>query len=802
MLSSLVSDLRVGLRFYRRNPGFALLAVAVLAVGIGSTTALFSVFDAVLLKPLPFREPSRLVAVWESAPHAGLPRNTPAPANFLDWQREATSFEDLAASNQTAASVTGGEGRPESLLGRRVTENLFELLGTPAALGRTLVPADRNDAANVVLISDGLWRRRFGAAPDAIGQTLRLDGTPYTVVGVMPRGFVYPSGRFEFWLPARWPPTQATNWSRILQVVGRLKPGVEVEAASAEMREIARRSAAQHAENAGSGAYVRPLAEDMAGAAHRTLPVLLAAAAILLLIACANVANLLLAKALGRSSEMSLRQALGASRWRLMRQTAVESLLLGLTAGGVGVAMAALLLGAVRRLVPQSLTGGVSVELDLRVLAMAVVLSFATACLFGLAPAAALSSDPWRRLGGGRGSVEGGRSAGRLRDLLVVAEVALALVLLVGAGLAIRSLDALTGHDIGFRTDRLLTMSTRLPRTAEPAQRLVFYDRVLEQVRALPGVEHAAYVSNLPFTARGNSTGFAIEGRPFREGEADDLLYRVGTADYLPTIGLQLLEGRFYDSTDVATSQPVVVINETLRRRFFDGNPLQTALGHRLEIGGVWRTIVGVVANSPETGFEASPRSGGYLPVVQNATAWAIPEYLAVRTSGDPMALAPAVRAAIWRVDPEQPIAQVRSMDEWMALDVADRRSQRALLAAFSGVALSLAVLGIYGVLAYTVSRRRREIGLRMALGATPRDILAMVGRSGFRLIGAGLAIGAVASLLLTRAMTATVYPIRPTDPVTYLAVTLLLVCAAAAAAALPARRASRVDPSTALRNE
>ncbi len=801
MLAGISSDFRFGLRFYRRNPGFTALAVLVLALGIGSTTALFSVFDAVLLRPLSLSAPQELVAIWESAPLSGLPRNTPAPADFVDWKSQTHSFLDMAASNQTAASVTGGEGRPESLLGRRVTENLFEVLGTPAALGRVIVPDDARASEAVVVISDGLWRRRFGADPAVVGQTLRLDGTPYSIVGVMPRGFVYPAARFEFWIPARWTPSQAASRnSHYLQVVGRLKPGVSLEVARAEVREIANRSSPLHAEKTGIGALVLPLAEDLAGAAHGTLPVLLAAAGLLLLIACANVANLLLAKALGRKNEMGVRQALGASRWRLVRQTAAESLLLGLVAGGLGVGLAAMLLGAVRRLVPASLSGLV-VQLDPRVLAVALALSLLTALLFGLAPAMALVGDPWRRLGGARGGVGASRLDGRLRDLLVVVEVALALVLLVGAGLAIRSLGALTEVDVGFRTERLLTLSTRLPRTAyaEPARRLAFYQRVLEQVRSLPGVERAAFVSNLPFTSHGNSTSFAIEGRPFRDGEPNDLLYRVGSDDYLETVGLRLLEGRFYQSTDTADSQPVVVINDTLRRRFFpEGSPL----GRRLEIGGAWRSIIGVVADAKETGFEASPRSGGYLPVVQNGTAWAIPEYLAVRTTGDPMALAPAIRAAIWSVDPEQPVAQLRVMEEWMALDVAERRSQRTLLAAFSGLALLLASLGIYGVLAYTVSRRRREIGVRMALGATPRDIVGMVGRSGFRLVGVGIAAGGLASLLLVRAMAATLYGVRPTDPVTYGAVAVLLALAGAIAAARPAHRAASVDPSAALRDE
>ncbi|MEO8025178.1 MAG: ABC transporter permease [Bryobacteraceae bacterium] len=802
-MQTLLADLRFGFRFFRRNPSFTLIAILALALGIGANTALFSVVDAVLLRPLPYGEPDRLVILWENSKLEGIERNTPAPANYLDWKKQNQVFEDVACSQGHSANLTG-DGTPEGLIGRRVTPNLFPVLKANAAMGRTFTEDDDRSTERIVVISDGLWQRRFGADRSIVGKQIQMDGQQTTIIGVMPRGFFYPTSRIDYWIPYRMTAQEAARrTSHYLQVAARLKPGVTVEKAQAEMTTIAQRLAAEYPNsNRHVGATVVPALEQVTGSAGTALWILLAAAGFVLLIACANVANLLLAKAVGRQREVAVRQALGAGRGRLIRQMITESLLLSLVGGGLGVALAAVSLTAVRQLVPATMTNSAAVAIDPRVMLFALGLSVFTGILFGAGPALWIGRGDLHDVlkQGGRGGV-GGR--GVFRDVLVVAEVALAIVLLVGAGLMIRTLQSLYSLDIGFRPSGLLTMTTRLPRVkyAEGDKRIQFYDAVLDKVRVLPGVQSAAYISDLPFTTNGNSSSVSIEGMTLGPDKASDALYRISTPGYLETLGVRLLEGRFYTAHDNAQAVPVVVVNETFKKQFFAN---QSPLGKRIQTDttDVWRTVVGVVGEIRERGFVPALKPGVYLPVVQNKEGWAIPAELVVRTATPPLALAPAVRDAIWSVDRDQPISLIRSMDEIIDTNVADRRQQMAMLGSFAALALVLASLGIYGVLAYAVSQRTREIGVRMALGAHASDVIRMVAASGLKLVLLGLAVGAAAALALSRLMTKILYGVEANDPATYALVAVTLLVVALLACAIPARRAASVDPMVALRDE
>jgi putative ABC transport system permease protein len=796
-------DLRLAVRLLLKSRGFALTAILALALGIGANTAIFSAVDAVLIRPLPFADPDRIVTVWEDSSYAGFPRNTPAPANYVDWKKQNQVFSEMTAFRGAAANLTG-DGPPEFIVGRGVLPGFFRVLGVNAFLGRTLADGDEQPGENVVVLSYGLWQRRYGGDRALIGRHIIMDGEKRMVVGIMPPSFRFPTRREDFWIPARMTPEiLARRGSHFLQVIARLKPGVGFERAQNDMTTIARRLQHDYPEtNTNVGATVVPLREITSGDARTSLLVLLGGAGCVLLIACANVSNLLLARAAGRQKEMAVRAALGAGRARLIRQLITESLLLSISGGVAGLAVARAALRILAALVPDRL--GITLTLDTRVLLFSGMVALATGVLFGLAPAVVAS-----RLDLNEALKQGlragtGRSTGRLRDILVVAEVALALMLLVSAGLMVQTLSRLRSLDLGFKPENTLTMRTVLPRTKykEGVRRNQFYEAVLDRVLALPGVESAAYSSNLPLTARGNTSGILIEGRPAPPpGTESDALYRVGTNSYLKTLGVKLLEGRLFTPDDRADTTPVVILNETCARQYWKG---ASPLGSRIKTddGKIWRNVVGVVTDPRERGVDANLKCGVYLPVVQNPEAWAIPTDLIVRTKISPMSVAAAVREAIWSVDRDQPISAIRTMEEIVDLELANRNQQMLLLGSFALLALVLSALGIYGVLSYAVTQRTREIGLRMALGARAGDVLRMVGFHGAKLALAGLLIGTAAAMLAGRAMKQVLYEVSPLDAPTYASVALILAVVALAASTIPAFRASRLDPMTALRDE
>jgi putative ABC transport system permease protein len=638
-----------------------------------------------------------------------------------------------------------------------------------------------------------------------MNRTMLMNGVQYKILGVMPRDFVFRDREIDYWTPAHFSPAElADHGSHYLNVVARLKPGVSVERARQEMNAIGKRLEAQFP-NGPVGVVMVPLREDLLGKTRLAVLVLMGAAGCVLLIACANLANLLLARSLARRREMAVRAALGAGRWRLVRQVMTEGMLLSLTGGAIGLLFAGAGSTVLGKLVPVGFHAAERVHIDGGVLGFTLALSLLTGVLFSVLPALQASrislNDSLRQ--GGRGEIGGRRAA--TRDALVVAEVATALVLLVGAGLMLKTLARLRAVEIGFRSDHLLTMGTMLPRSqyTDPARRLAFFERVIEGVRALPGVEGAAYNSLLPFQSPGNTQSFRVEGRPGpAPGEASDALLRVGDPQYLKTLGVRLLEGRLPDSRDIGGAPLVIVVNETLAKRWW---PHESPLRHRIAMGSrppVWRTIIGVVKDVHERGYELEMKPGVYIPYPQFLDTWAQPTSLMVRTKGDPAALAGAVRRVIASVDPTQPVSAVMTMDEILDRDVRDRSEQMTLLGAFAGLALLLASHGLYGVLSYAVTQRSREIGLRMALGASARGVMGMVVWRGLLLTGGGLAIGLVAALAATRLMKTLLYGVDAVDPATFAGVSALLGTIAVLACWIPARRAARVDPIVVLREE
>lgn len=804
-MRELFADLRYGIRLLRQAPGFTAIAICALALGIGANTAIFSTVDSVLLRALPYQDPDRLVLVWEDASFMSFPKDTPAVGNYVDWKNRNHVFTDMAAARDNIATLAA-DGPPEQVSGQNVTSNFFSVLGVRPVLGRVFTEEEDRTAAPVAVISYSLWQRRYLGDPNLAGKPILISGNKFTVIGVMPRDFVFRYREIDFWLPARFTPAQLTDRrAHFLNVVARLKPEASLQSAREEMRAIARRLEQEHSENAQVGVVVEPIKDDVLGNTRAALWVLMAAAGFVLMIACANLASLLLARAVGRQREMAVRAALGAGRGRLIRQMVSESLLLSTSGGALGLWVALAGMKVLARLVPTGLPGSAAPAMDARLLGFTLALSLVTGLLFSIVPAiqASRASLNERLKQGGRAAI-GGSTRG-VRDVLVVAEVAAALVLLVGAGLMLQTLARLRAIDIGFRSDHLLTMRTALPfnKYREPAKRLAYLSRVQDGVRVLPGVQSVAFTSLLPFVSQGNTQGFHVEGQlEPPDGQGQDALFRMVTNDYLKTMGVRLLDGRLFNSSDEADSQLVAIVNETFGKRYW---PSQSAVGHRITFrwpDPEWRTIAGVVADVRERGYEPEMKPGVYVPYSQLAGSFTPPENLVVRVSGDPLALAGAVRRIIAGVDPEQPIAAVRTMDDIIDLSVSDRRQQMTLLGAFAGLALLLASIGLYGVLSYAVTQRSREIGLRMALGASASSVVQLIVGRGLTLTGAGLGIGLALAWALTRAMRNLLYGVKASDPLTYAGVAALLGTIALVACWIPARRATKIDPIVILREE
>jgi predicted permease len=802
----LFADLRHAVRLLRKTPVFTVAAIGTLALGIGANTTIFSLVQTVLLRPLPYQNPGQVVMVWEENTAAGFPRNTPAPGNYNDWRAMNRSFTDMAATQFAGDSLTG-DGPPELVLGRRVTANFFSVLGVQPVLGRAFTAADDTSGARVVVIGHSLWQRRYGGDPSIVGRTISMSDIKHEVVGVAPPSFVFINREVDYWVPIQFSPEEAaTRRAHYLNVVARLKPGVTVEAADSDMRAIARRLSEQHPDfNRDVGAVVVSIRDQVLGDTRVQVIALMTAAAAIVLIACANLASLLLARASVRRGEYAVRLSLGATRGRLARQILVEALCLSAAGGVLGLAIPVLTTTFVERIVPLGLQSFTVSLMDWRLLAFAAALSIATGVLFSLGPAlqSAHASTAEVLQQHARGNASGRSRA--FRDGLVVLQVAATLVLLVAAGLMLRTLANLNALELGFDADNLLTMQVALPvpKYTDPIKRQAFFERVIADVRALPGVRGAAFGSTLPFQATGNTRFFAVEGRQLLSGDTPDALFRVGTADYLQTLRVVPVEGRLLDARDGADATPAVVVNETLVRQFVPG---RSALGRRIRFGPVeplrdrgWFTVVGVVKDVLERGYEQESKPGVYVAAAQLAGN---PSNLIVRVAGDPLGYAPAVQQIVRAVDPEQPIRLIRSMTEVIGLTVGDRRQQTTLLVVFGALALVIASLGLYGLLAQTVSARAREIGIRMALGATWRNVMRMVMSRGIVLTGVGVGIGAVLAWSVTRAMDSLLYGVRAADPLTFALVAGLLAAVAAVACAIPAVRAARVDPMLVLRDQ
>ncbi|MFZ1112860.1 MAG: ABC transporter permease [Candidatus Acidiferrales bacterium] len=823
-MNTLLQDLRYALRMLLKSPGFAAVAVLTLALGIGANAAIFSIVDAVLLRPLPFKNPSRLVMLWEGLPEIGYPKIEGSAPDIVLYEREQKSFDAVGAFQNKDFDISGGSGEPERITASRVSASTFPLLGVSPLLGRTYTRAEDESRAKVVVLSYGLWQRRYAGDRGILGRTVDLDREPYTVLGVMPRNFVFPvrgpegSDRpAEVWVPISFTQTELTAWGMYFNnnLLCRLKPGVTIAQAQAEANLIAGRLMQAYPAallkafpNAHLRIQVTPFQSEVIGPVQTLLLVLMAAVALVLLIACANVATLLLSRAASRSREIAIRTALGASRGRLVRQMLTESLVLALAGGVLGVLIALWGTNGLLSLVPSSIPLPQGVSVGGSVLAFVAAVCCVTAVVFGAAPAFQISaSSPQSALQEGGRSGTPGRARRRLQGIFITAEFALALVLLVGAGLLVRSFAKLLDTNPGFRPDRVLTMSVPLPSRAysKAAQIRQFYQQALERISALPGAESDGISNDLPLNGT-ITDAVHVEGST---GSTPATRVSWVLGDYFRTMGIPVLRGRAFSPEDRPGTQLVAVISEGAAKALWPG---QDPMGKRFTGAGQRNllTVVGIVGDVSDSTLDTKPLPHVYAPYLQVTDAQmedtvmnvARSMNIAVRTAGDPAALTSAVTGQIHALDPDLAIAQIRTMDQDMEVSVAGPKFNTFLLGIFSLSALFLAAIGIYGVLAYTVAQQTHEIGIRMALGAQPRDVLRLVLARGARVALVGIAIGLLAAFGLTRLMASLLYGISASDPLTFAAVAMVLFAVALLACYIPARRAMKVDPMVALRYE
>ncbi len=807
-----LQDLRYALRIFLRSPAFTATAVLALALGIGANTAIFTLVNAALIERLPFRDPSRLVVLWEETSRRPGRSNVVGPMNYVRWKERAQSFEAMAGFVDTRTNLTG-TGAPEELTVQNVTAGFFTIAGVTPMLGRTFTEAEsvgRDEP--VVILSHALWQRRFGSDPGIVGRTIQLNGVARPVVGVMPPGIplLMKSNSLvgkpiDLWAPWVLPANARDFRGRYMSVLARLKPGVTREQAQSEMSAIAAALAAELPEiDTGWTARVVPIRDELAGDLRPALLMLTGAVAFVLLIACANVANLLLARGAVRQKEIAIRGALGAARGRVIRQLLTEAVLLAVAGGALGMLVAQWTLAAMLAMSPVDLTTLGPIRLDYTVLGFTALVSLATAVVSGFAPAfESARTDVNETLKDGARQVGAGARHRRLRQAFVVAEIALAVVLLAGAGLMIRSFAALRAVDPGFDSKRVLTARVSLPsrKYDEPAKSLRFFSEAVTRVAAIPGVESAGMISYLPFTGLGAATGLTIVGRP-APPPGQTYITDVSVCDngYFRTLRIPLVRGRLFTDREMQTKSNVVLVNETLARRYFpDEDPIGKSLVIAMTEPDVPTEIIGIVADSHFSDLRSDVRPATYWPHPQLPyTAMT----LAVRTapSSAPLTFASLVEREIQQIDKDQPISDVRTMDQWVARTLSQARFSSALLVSFAVLALVLAAVGIYGVMAYAVSQRTAEIGIRLALGAERRDILRLIVGNGVRLTAVGLGIGVLLALALSRTLTSLLFETASADPPTFAAAVALLAAVAVLASYVPAHRAARIAPTEALR--
>lgn len=806
----LMQDIRYGIRILVKRPVFAALAVLTLALGIGANTAIFSVVNTVLLKPLPYKEPERLVVLSERQTGINLNQQPVSVPNFTDWKEQNQSFEQMAMMRAVAANILIA-GEPEQINGLRVSAELFQLLGIKPESGRDFLESEgRPGGEAVVIIGHGLWQRRYGSDVSVIGGSINIDGRNHTIIGVLPRGVKYPGLRYpdagaDIWIPLIPLQNELVRGFKGCRVIARLKSGVSIKEADTELNLIAERLEQQYPDfNTGWRTEVTELDEQVVGRVRTALWILFGAVASVLAIACVNVANLLLAQASARRMEFAIRTAFGASRWRIVRQMLTESALLSLIGGTLGLPLAIwgvpLLAGIDASRIPRF----EEISLDQKVLLFTIAISLVTSLIFGLFPALKFSSNRFTETlkEGRRGS--GAAAQNRILNFLVVAEISIALVLLVGAGLMIRSFLSVREISPGFNPQGLLTMGVSLPpsKYKDQQQQIIFYRNMAEKIETLPGVQSIAGVSRLPIV--GFSTlNFTVQGQPVARGNEPTADYRAVSVGYFQTLSIPVVSGRNFSEQDTEQSSDSIIVNQAMCERFFaEENPI----GKRIQLASErtrWREIVGVVGDAKLSALDAVTQPAIYVPFSQNTWPNALRNgYLIVRTSVEPASVVSAIRAQLNSIDRDMPISQVRTVDEIISNSLSQRRFNTSLLVIFAALAGALACLGIYGVMSFNVTQRTHEIGVRMALGAQKLDVLSMVLSQGARITVIGIAIGITGAFALTRVLSSLLFGVSATDITTFVSISALLAIVAIVACWVPARRATRVDPMVALRQD
>jgi len=812
-------DLKYALRIILKNPFLAAVAVLTLALGIGANTAIFSVLNAVVLRPLPYADPERLVMIWETVP--GNDKRSVAPGNYNDWRSQNGTFSDMAATFYGNFNLTG-EGEPERINGATVTSNLTSVLGVSAQLGRTFQPTDdESQDAPIVMISNDLWQRRFGADRSVVGKTITVDQASYTIVGVMPLGFKYPA-LSDIWVLGRDRNAVSmslisqfpkNDWSRerdahFIGVVGRLKSGVTLAQAQADIAGISRRLEQDFADtNSGLGSNVISLHTQIVGNVKTLLSLLLGAVTLVLVIACTNVASLLLARATQRDREFAIRRAVGASRWRLVRQLLTESVVLSLLGGLAGLGLSVWVVDLFVKLSPGDIPRLNEASVDLRLLTFTLLVSMFTGVAFGMWPALQASSVSLNQSLKDAGSkASEGKQHRRARNVLIMTELALAQVLLVGAGLLITSYVRVNQVDPGFNSDQVLTakLAPAASKYPDAKSRVQFYSQVIEQLQSLPGATSVGMVMNLPLSGSSMNRGFKVEGRPDpKPNENVSMDYQVVSRDYFSTLGVPIIRGRGFTNEDIETAPRVIVINEAMAHQYW---PNEDPVGRRIAIGESskdtsWRTIVGIVGNIRHASLTEAAVPCAFIDFRQDLESWPRMAFV-IKTKTDAASLTSAVRKSLVAIDSQQPVYAIEPMEKLVGSSIAPRRFVMSLIGALALIALALAMVGIYSIISFSVSERTREIGIRMALGAKQRNVLTMVLGQGMRVAACGILVGLIVALALTSLLKALLFEVSAQDPTTFVIVAIMLSLVALVACYLPARRATRVDPLVALRDQ